>query len=185
MSAVETDTAAAGLVLFGIRPDKTLTRLFLSDTGSAAGLIPGLALPQHCSAPELPGRLLSCNSKHWSLKVADTDLQYTSTPTRTRRPTAARAETTASGRTAVLPLSTSGPTLDWWLLLLTSEEEEETKSWTRVGCCFQKLYLQRGRSLWGQLTPSDEGENLPPLQQLCSLMLAKLTLTVGTGAANL
>lgn len=37
---------------------------------------------------------------------------------------AARVETTARGRTAVLAPPLAGPTLDSWLLLLTSEEEE-------------------------------------------------------------
>lgn len=70
------------------------------------------------------------HQRHSSLKVnpPPTDLQYTSMPTRTTRPTAARVETTASGRMTVLPPSTSGPTLDSWLLFLTSEEEEEMKS---------------------------------------------------------
>lgn len=125
--------------------------------GNAAGIIPGLALPQHCSTSELEpaGRFCPPNLRHSTSKTlvaegrpSDTDLQYTRTPTRTTRPTAARVETTASGRTAVLPPSATGPTLDWGLLLLTSEGEEERKSWTR-------------------------DEDLT------------LTLTAGTGAANL
>lgn len=48
-------------------------------------------------------------------------------PMRTMKPRTARLDTIAKGRTAVLSLSLTDPTLDSWLLLLISDEEEGDK----------------------------------------------------------